>query len=84
MDLKLCNDFIHGPPSAKEEKGAGVGFTEKGRNSVLPTGRVIECAGVPLGLGSRAPNRGTLVQLAVGNFQPLKPGLDCCGLKVFP
>ena len=31
MDSKLCNDFIHGPPSAKEEKGAGVGFTEKGQ-----------------------------------------------------
>ena len=84
MDSKLCNDFIHGPPSAKEEKGAGVGFTEKGRNSVLPTGRMIECAGVPLGLGSWAPNQGTLVQLAVGDFQSFKPGLDRSRLKVFP
>ena len=76
MDLKLCNDFIHGSSSAKEEKGRALALLRKAENSVLPTGWVIECAGVPLGLGSRAPNRGTLVQLAVGNFQPLKPGLD--------
>ena len=76
MDSKLCNDFIHGPPLAKEEKGAGVGFTEKGRKLSVTNRVGIECAGVPLGLGSRPPNRGTLVQLAVGNFQPLKPGLD--------
>ena len=76
MDSKLCNDFIHGPPLAKEEKRAGVGFTEKGRKLSVTNRVGKECAGVPLGLGSWPPNQGTLVQLAVGHFQPLKPGLD--------
>ena len=70
----------------------GVGVTgERPKTQCAPTGRVCVvgddtrvAAGVPLGLGSWAPNRGTLVQLAVGDFQSLEPGLDRSRLKVVP
>ena len=71
---------------------AGVGGTgERPKTQCAPTGRVCVVgddtrveAGVPLGLGSRAPNRGTLVQLAVGDFQSFEPRLDRSRLKVLP
>ena len=71
---------------------AGVGGTgERPKTQCAPTGRVCVvgddtrvATGVPLGLGIRTPNRGTLVQLAVGDFQSLEPGLDRSRLKVFP
>ena len=70
---------------------AGVGVTGERPKLSAPTGRVCVVGddtrvadGVPLGLGSWAPNRGTLVQLAVGNFQSFEPGLDRSRLKVVP
>ena len=85
MDQKLWKNFIHGPPSAKKNKGGRWRHWRKAENSVRANwaGCVVGddtkvAAGVPLGLGSWTPNQGTLVQLIVGDFQSLKPGLDRC------
>ena len=74
---------------SQKEQGRELASLEKGRNSVRANwagcvvgGDTRVADGVPLGLGSWAPNRGTLVQLAVGNFQSFEPGLDRSRLKV--
>ena len=76
---------------SQKEQGRELASLEKGRNSVRANwaGCVVGddtrvAAGVPLGLGSWTPNRGTLVQLAIGNFQSFEPGLDRSRLKVVP
>ena len=76
---------------SQKEQGRELASLEKGQNSVRANwaGYIVRddtgvATGVPLGLGSWTPDRRTLVQLAVGNFQSFEPGLDRSRLKDFP